>query len=461
MPPYFQYKRPRENNESPGTLESRNITQCRFSTPSLRETSMSTATTSSRNFLRTPPGSSTEHRPQNSLRREEFQARAFTQFTAPQDQGLHGGAEMKALELFTGCGGLAKGLELSGFQHKAFVENNRFACETLRRNFPPEIVHEKDIRDFDFKSVGHVDVIAGGPPCQPFSLGGLARAFNDERDMFPEAARAISELTPRGFMFENVKGLLRKSFSEYFEYIILRLTYPEVLILQNEPWMDHLARLREIAFSNYKGLKYHVQYKLINAADFGVPQCRERVFIVGVRHDVSATWRWPRATHNKSQWKTLRDTLCGIPDPRDLSNDIPDHTFIDGARVYPGHTGSPLDKPCKTIKAGAHGVPGGGNMIRYDDGSVRYLTVFEAKTIQTFPANYKISGPWTEAMRQIGNAVPVDLATILGRELQNVLSADTGKPAEFLTDFQGNMLLLDRSKKKNSYSCRDKGSKRI
>lgn len=100
-------------------------------------------------------------------------------------------------------------------------------------------------------------------------------------------------------------------------------------------------------------------------------------------------------------------------------------------------------------------------MIRYDDGSVRYLTVFEAKTIQTFPANYKISGPWTEAMRQIGNAVPVDLATILGRELQNVLSADTGKPAEFLTDFQGNMLLLDRSKKKNSYSCRDKGRKRI
>ena len=136
---------------------------------------------------------------------------------------------MRSLELFSGCGGLAKGLELAGFEHRAFVEVNKWACQSLRANFNPKLVHEADVRDFDFGAVGPVDLIAGGPPCQPFSLGGLSRAHKDSRDMFPQAIRAIHELKPRGFVFENVKGLLRKSFSDYFEYIILRLTFPELI----------------------------------------------------------------------------------------------------------------------------------------------------------------------------------------------------------------------------------------
>ena len=123
---------------------------------------------------------------------------------------------MRCLELFSGCGGLAKGLELAGFEHCAFVEFNKWACKSLRENFNPALVHETDVRRFDFTSVGKVDVVAGGPPCQPFSLGGLARAYEDSRDMFPEAIRAIHELRPKAFVFENVKGLLRKSFSDYF-----------------------------------------------------------------------------------------------------------------------------------------------------------------------------------------------------------------------------------------------------
>ncbi len=149
---------------------------------------------------------------------------------------------MNMVELFSGCGGLAKGMEMAGFSHAALIELNHQACESLKSNFPPEIVHETDVRTFDFSPYAGVDAIAGGPPCQPFSLGGLARANEDHRDMFPQAIRAISELHPRGFVFENVKGLLRKSFSSYFEYIILRLTYPTLAKEEKESRREHLGR---------------------------------------------------------------------------------------------------------------------------------------------------------------------------------------------------------------------------
>jgi DNA (cytosine-5)-methyltransferase 1 len=120
-------------------------------------------------------------------------------------------------------------------------------------------------------------------------------------------------------------------------------------------------------------------------------------------------------------WKTVRDTLKDVPWPC-ADHGIPDHVFKPGARSYPGHTGSDYDWPAKTIKAGGHGVPGGENMIRYADGSIRYFTVFEAKKIQTFPDDYVIKGAWGEAMRQIGNAVPVELARIIGDRLAATLS---------------------------------------
>jgi DNA (cytosine-5)-methyltransferase 1 len=123
-------------------------------------------------------------------------------------------------------------------------------------------------------------------------------------------------------------------------------------------------------------------------------------------------------------WQTVRDALNNLPDPRS-SHGISDHVFRDGARIYPGHTGSTLDAPAKTIKAGDHGVPGGENMIRFPDGNVRYLTVLEAKRLQTFPHDFVIKGVWGEAMRQIGNAVPVLLAETIGHELVKVLDAQS------------------------------------
>lgn len=378
---------------------------------------------------------------------------------------------MKSLEIFSGAGGLAKGLELAGFQHSAFVEFNKHACASLHENFDSEKVFFGDIKDFDLDALGDVDVVAGGPPCQPFSLGGKHGADRDSRDMFPHAIRAIERLTPKAFVFENVKGLLRSSFADYFEYIILRLTYPGFIAKPGADWKDHLADLRSIAWLPYAGTKYDISFKLINAANYGIPQTRERVVIVGTRADLGVSWSFPEETHSEDRllwemyvsgeywdrhnvpkseraqitepmqekvarlkdrygmfepeqqpWRTVRDALHGIPDP-ETPHGIDDHVFHGGARTYPGHTGSDIDWPAKTIKAGGHGVPGGENMIRYPDGSVRYFTVCEAKRIQTFPDSFAIKGAWGEAMRQIGNAVPVLLGETIGRELVSRLGA--------------------------------------
>lgn len=377
---------------------------------------------------------------------------------------------MRSLEIFSGAGGLAKGLELAGFEHVAFVEFNKHACLSLAENFEADKVFFGDIKDFDLTGLDHVDVVAGGPPCQPFSLGGKHKAHHDDRDMFPYAIRAIEKLAPKAFVFENVKGLLRPTFSEYFEYIILRLTCPGFSADHAMDWQEHLAQLRKVKSLPYAGVRYDVQFKLLNAADYGIPQTRERVVIVGVRADLEQAWSFPEATHSEDRllwdmhvsgeywrshgvlptesmhqsqilqervsklkdthgffepvllpWKTVRDTLKDVPWPCS-EHGIPDHVFKPGARSYPGHTGSDYDWPAKTIKAGGHGVPGGENMIRYADGSIRYFTVFEAKKIQTFPDDYVIKGAWGEAMRQIGNAVPVELAKIIGDRLAATLS---------------------------------------
>lgn len=121
---------------------------------------------------------------------------------------------------------------------------------------------------------------------------------------------------------------------------------------------------------------------------------------------------------------TVRDAICDLPDPEKRTwNHVANHNFNPGARSYVGHTGSPLDEPGKTLKAGDHGVPGGENMIARADGSVRYFTVREAARLQTFPDDYTFRGAWTEAMRQLGNAVPVRLAEAVARSVaQKLLS---------------------------------------
>lgn len=109
---------------------------------------------------------------------------------------------INGIEIFSGAGGLATGLGIAGIHHTAFVEWNNDACRTLRKNYEPSIVNHCDIRSFDFTKFSEIDFIAGGPPCQPFSLGGLAKGVDDERDMFPQAIRSIRELCPRAFVLK-------------------------------------------------------------------------------------------------------------------------------------------------------------------------------------------------------------------------------------------------------------------
>lgn len=379
------------------------------------------------------------------------------------------------LELFAGAGGLAKGLELAGAKHIALVENNKFACKTLRHNYDKRLVHEQDIQDFNFQHIGRVDIISGGPPCQPFSLGGKHGGNRDERDMFPQACRAIRLCTPKVFIFENVKGLLRKSFKEYFRYILLRLSYPEIQVDSSDHWSDHwkegLKKLIDISEDqHYSGVAYDVQFCLLNAADYGVPQQRERVFIVGFRSDLNIQWSFPSPSHSQDDllrsqsisqdywqrhhisnprldyfdsrrrtrtqhlrehpllfslvsqpWRTVRDAIVDLPIPDIHGSFDPEHVYRGGAKSYPGHTGSYIDLPAKALKAGDHGVPGGENMIRYPDDTIRYFSILEAKRIQTFPDDYRIMGSWTEAMRQLGNAVPVRLGQTLADSIVNAL----------------------------------------
>ena len=122
------------------------------------------------------------------------------------------------------------------------------------------------------------------------------------------------------------------------------------------------------------------------------------------------------------QWRTIREAISDLPTHQSaLSKKIYNHEIRRGAKIYPGHTGSPYDYPAKTLKAGDHGVPGGENMVVLPNGEVRYFTVREAARIQTFPDNYVLNGCWTEAMRQLGNAVPMELARTLGNHLHHCI----------------------------------------
>ena len=320
---------------------------------------------------------------------------------------------------------------------------------------------EGDVRLVDFRAhQDTIDLISGGPPCQPFSMGGKHGAYADARDMFPEGIRAVREARPKAFIFENVKGLTRASFRNYFEYIRLQLEHPDLVARAEEDWSEHLARLERHHLTGARGgLNYRVVTRILNAANYGVPQRRERVLFVGFRDDLDVEWRFPVSTHSADSllwdqyrdssywdrnrvaskdrswsggladrasrmecrpttcaWKSVREAICDLPNPEEAAATlVSNHRFQAGARSYAGHTGSPMDEPAKTLKAGVHGVPGGENMLLKPSGGVRYFTVRESARLQTFPDEFIFHGSWSETMRQLGNAVPVRLAETVGR----------------------------------------------
>ncbi|MGI8643056.1 MAG: DNA cytosine methyltransferase [Thermomicrobiales bacterium] len=398
--------------------------------------------------------------------------------------------QLRSVELFTGAGGLALGTHFAGFHHRMLLEWNRDALNTLQSNaFADSVpginawnVVQADARQVDFVACDDVDLVAGGPPCQPFSIGGKHGGMGDTRDMIPQFVRAVRELAPRAFIMENVRGLLRSSFATYFSYIVLQLTHPELTRRDDERWEEHLQRLEALhTAGDSDDLQYNVVFRVLNAADYGIPQTRQRVFIVGFRSDTAIEWHFPEPTHSRDAlrhaqwttgeywgkyglpmppcsaltsaaatrsvplplfsgerslrpWQTVRDAIADLPEPsaeRDGDPMVTNHRLRLGARSYVGHTGSAIDWPAKTLKAGDHGVPGGENMIAFPDGSVRYFTVREAARMQSFPDAWHFRGVWSEAMRQLGNAVPVRLARVVAESVAASLGDSRGRvPSE-------------------------------
>jgi DNA (cytosine-5)-methyltransferase 1 len=350
-----------------------------------------------------------------------------------------------------------------------------------------------DVKAQDWERyAGQATIIAGGAPCQPFSAGGAHRGDEDERNQWPAFIDVVDRVKPLAAIGENVRGLTRPSFRPYLNYICDRLSAPGMTPGADESWQEHDARLRDAL--EHEGVpddeRYLVDRRVVLAADHGVPQLRYRLFIVAFRADVGVTWdhdaeygdrwSWPAPTHSQDallaaladgsyfeehridpvavaipasrraavdaarggrRWRTLRDALRGnldygdfapLPDPVDGQEhpELNHHVGIAGARLYKGHSGNVLDWPAKTIKAGVHGVPGGEHIALLDGGGHRYLTVRECARVQTFPDSWRFAGPRSEASRQIGNAVPVRLATIMGEHVGTAI-ADAVARADF------------------------------
>jgi site-specific DNA-cytosine methylase len=388
-----------------------------------------------------------------------------------------------SIELFAGGGGLALAMHEAGFRHMAAVEIEKRACATLRVNkaapydsgaAKPEKLGdawpliEGDVHDLDFtRWEGEIDVVAGGVPCQPWSLGGAHKGYHDSRNLWPELFRCVRETRPRAIIAENVKGLLRPSFRAYYDYILRELCAPFEERVQGEDWRDHHRRLGEaLEDRTDPEHRYDVVGRvLVNAADYGVPQVRYRVFTVAFRQDLGlADWRMPSPTHSeaalwldqasggywkrhgirprleiipdslpepdgKLPWRTIRDAIADLPEPREpLEAKLEQpgwlhHYGWPGAREYAGHTPNDLDRPAKTIKAGVHGVPGGETVLRRDDGSIRYMTVREVARVMTFPDTWRLEGPRGEQMRQLGNAVPVLLGKVMAEAVAEALQS--------------------------------------
>src|SRR5579885_2748548 len=303
---------------------------------------------------------------------------------------------LTSLELFAGAGGLALGTHAAGFKHLGLIEWDNYAVETLRDNsqrvlgLSPHFVFHCDARTVDYKQFADkVDLLSGGPPCQPFSSGGLANGPEDGRDMVPAFLHAVAEIMPRAILIENVQGLLRPKFQEYFDYVLKRLQFPLCLKDKEESWQNHYKRLRTLTERDFADQEqYVVAYQQVNTADYGVPQIRERVIISAFRRDLGIDTFYLEATHTKEAllidqwitgsywekrnispydylssvdkrlveklrnqlffietklpWSTTRDAICDLPQPvqRGQKEEVPNHTQHPGARIYPGHSGS-------------------------------------------------------------------------------------------------------------------------
>lgn len=314
--------------------------------------------------------------------------------------GSNGNNRLTTLEICAGAGGQALGISRAGFAHVGLVEIEPDYCATLERNRPGWNVVNADLREFDGSGFAGVDLLAGGVPCPPFSIAGKGLGADDERDLFPQALRLVDEVRPRAVMIENVRGLLSPQFDEYRESI--------------------LAELRS------KG--YRVWMRLLNASDFGVPQLRPRVVIVGLRADVRADFEFP-GDEARREPPTVGSAIVdlmgangweGARSWASKANRIAP-TVVGGSKKHGGPDLGPVRAKRAWAELGVDGrgiadeapLPGFVGMPR--------LTTRMVARIQGFPDDWDFGKGKTKAYRQIGNAFPPPVAEAVARQIVRCL----------------------------------------
>lgn len=305
---------------------------------------------------------------------------------------------MRIVSLFSGAGGLDLGFIQAG--HIVVWANDFYgdAVATYRLNIGNHIV-EADIHSIPSESIPDCDMVMGGFPCQGFSVANVKRHSEDERNsLYKELLRVIADKNPKFFLAENVKGLLSLDRGRVFSMIL----------------------------RDFFNAGYNVIYKVLNSADYGVPQKRERVIMVGVRKDLPFSFEFPAPTHSKDgsdgleKWVSVKEALAGIPDP-DKTNDMPNHTYSRYKLNFNGYIGHrPLnpDNPAPTVTA--RGDNKGGVVILPHPDGLRRMTCRELATIQSFPLDFCFCGTNSSVYRQIGNAVPVGMAYALGLQFKSL-----------------------------------------
>ena len=313
---------------------------------------------------------------------------------------------MDVISLFAGAGGMDLGFIQAGYRILWANDIWDEAVETYRFNLGNHI-YCGDISTLDADVVPNADILVGGFPCQGFSVANRKRHTGDERNrLYLELLRILMAKKPRFFLAENVKGILSIGKGEVFR-LILR---------------------------DFEGAGYEVQHAVLNAADYGVPQRRERVFFFGKRKDIGGQFQFPpKPTHGPKElcaltglkpWVSIGQALAGLPDPTQM-HDLHNHEFTKYKLRFNGFLGHRVmnpDLPSPTITA--RGDDRGGVVIHHHPNNERRLSAREVATIQTFPENFFFHGPKTSAYRQIANAVPPKLAYTIATWLAEAASTD-------------------------------------
>ncbi len=306
---------------------------------------------------------------------------------------------LTCVEICAGAGGQALGLAMAGFVHVALVEYEVDYCKVLKDNRPEWNVICADVYDFDGLPYRGVDLLAGGVPCPPFSVAGKQLGKDDERDLFPEAIRLIKEIQPRAVMLENVRGFLDSSFDEYRTHIL----------------------------NSIQELGYKTQIKLLNASDFGVPQLRPRVVIVGIRNDQAGVFFYPDEDPCSAPTvgKTLYDLMAengwtGAKDWAAKANKIAP-TLVGGSKKHGGPDLGPTRARNAWAELGVDGKGIANEAPSPDFEGMPRLTSRMMARVQGFPDTWTFGKRKTVACRMIGNAFPPPVAQAVGEKIKESL----------------------------------------